>query len=229
MPATMQEVKDLLVEQELKFRELPNEEGVVLGFGLEDSTYRDRDGDSYIHLAIRLAEEGEFLSMCAPLAYCVAECEHRAAVFEVLLLIQAKYKLLRFDYDPADGEIRPNMELPLEDSELTSNQFHRMLRGLLMGVERFDPMIRRAMTTGVASLDPPDQAPGTVLPEVQRLLDLAARAGGVNRLERLLAKAAAMDEAVSQQNDSDDSDDESDDSEDFDDFDEEDDDETEGG
>ena len=196
MAVTLQEVKDLLKEQDLKFRDLPNDDGVSLGFRLENSTYRDRDGDSSIQVVIKLGEEGTFLLISAPGTYFVAECAYREVVFELLLQVQAHSRMLRFSYDSTDGEIRPNIELWLEDSKLTSKQFHRLLRDLLMGVDRFDPMIRRAMKTGVASLDPPEQASVSGSPEeIQRLLHLAAWAGGVDRLERLLvAKATRPDQ-----------------------------------
>lgn len=108
-------------------------------------------GDPGIQFVIRVLERGEFLAIFMPRAWSLANCPHKAAVFEALASIQTHYKMLRFDYDPTDGEIRPNVELPLEDADLTSRQFHRLMHGMLHGVPRFDSVIRQAIETGEVS------------------------------------------------------------------------------
>ncbi|MFM8703088.1 MAG: hypothetical protein ACKOHG_04345, partial [Planctomycetia bacterium] len=67
-----------------------------------------RQSDARAERPARLQE----IAALAPAAWNVATSPHKAAVFEALLSLQARFKLLRFDYDPQDGEIRPNVELP---------------------------------------------------------------------------------------------------------------------
>jgi len=189
MPTSIEQIQTFLDEYSLNYRVDEEHDAILIGFGLnpETTTFRDSDGDPGIQFVIRVLERGEFLAIFTPQAWNVEDCPHRAAVFEAIASIQTQYKMLRFDYDPSDGEIRPNVELPLEDSELTSRQFHRLMHGMLHGVPRFDRVIRHAIETGevsFAGLD--DEEPtGVPPPRIARLQRLAEEAGGIEALERL--------------------------------------------
>jgi hypothetical protein len=200
MPTSIEQIQGFLDEYSLNYRVDEEHDAILIGFGLdpEATTFRDSDGDSGIQFVIRVLERGEFLAIFTPQAWNVDDCPHKAAVFEALASIQTQYKMLRFDYDPSDGEIRPNVELPLEDADLTSRQFHRLLHGMLHGVPRFDCVIRKAMETGTISFagvkdqDGSDPPP----PQVARLQRLAAEAGGIEALERLACGCDAEPEAA---------------------------------
>ncbi|MBM4010070.1 MAG: hypothetical protein FJ286_01630 [Planctomycetes bacterium] len=189
MPTSIEQIQTFLDEYSLNYRVDEEHDAILIGFGLnpESTTFRDVDGDPGIQFVIRVLERGEFLAIFTPQAWNVEDCPHRAAVFEAIASIQTQYKMLRFDYDPSDGEIRPNVELPLEDSELTSRQFHRLMHGMLHGVPRFDRVIRHAIERGevsFAGLD--DEEPtGAPPPRIARLQRLAEEAGGIEALERL--------------------------------------------
>lgn len=190
MPTTIEQLQEFLDEYDLRYRIDEERDAILIGFEIdpEGSAFRSPDGSPSIRMVIRVMERGEFLSVFCPQAWNVGDCPHKAAVFEAIASIQSQYKLLRFDYDPKDGELRPNIELPLEDSEITSRQFHRLIHGVLHGVQRFDGVIRHAMETGEVSfasvermedLEPPS-------PEVIRLHRLAEEVGGIDELERLV-------------------------------------------
>ena len=189
MPTSIEQIQEFLDEFSLNYRVDAERDAILIGFGLDPArtTFRDMDGDPGIQLVIRVLEQGEFLSIFTPQAWCVEDCPHKAAVFETLTSIQTQYKMLRFDYDPTDGEIRPNVELPLEDAELTSRQFHRLLHGVLHGVPLFDRVIRQAMETGCVSLKSLEDEDVTSPPSpaIARLQLIAAEAGGIDELERL--------------------------------------------
>jgi hypothetical protein len=193
MPTTLAQLAGFLDEFDLTYDVNDDHEAIAIGFKLDpdETSYRDGDGDAHLMIVIRVMEGGEFVSMLAPAAWNVAKARHKAAVFEALLSLQARFKLLRFDYDPQDGEIRPNVELPVEDATLTSKQFHRLMHAVLIGVQRLDRVIRRALQTGRVCLELLDeeqardeQAGGTGGGD--RLEDLARQAGGIDALERLL-------------------------------------------
>jgi len=189
MPTTVQQVCEFLDEFDLKYRVLEDDDAIAIGFGVDEdeTSYRDKDGDPHVQLVIRLVEEGEFLALFAPMAWCLDGCPHIPAVMTAFIGIQSQFKMIRFDFDPSDGEVRPNIELPLEDAELTSRQLHRGIAGMLQVLQRFDPVIRTAMTTGVVSFEEVGQErrerPSR---ETRRLRRLAERAGGVDELEKLL-------------------------------------------
>lgn len=198
MPTTIQQVTGFLDEFDLTYDVKDEYEAIGIGFTLNESstTYRDRDGDAHVQLVIRVAEEGEFVAVLAPQAWNIASCPHKAAVFETLVALQARFKLLRFDYDPDDGEIRPNVELPLEDSSLSSKQFHRLMHAVIVGVQRLDRVIRHAIETGSVCLDLMNEEEGSSSGDEQfddgdralleTLEGLAEQAGGIDALERLL-------------------------------------------
>jgi len=190
MGTSIKQVTEFFDEHDLKYMVDEKRDAVLIGFGVdpERSTYRDEEGDPFIRLVVRVLEGGEFLAVFAPNAWNIDDCVYKAAVCEALVSIQLQYKMLRFDYDASDGEIRPNIELPLEDSALTSRQFHRLIHGMLHGMGRFDRVIRRAMETGEVSFEDleDEQQPSSPPDETARLEDLAERAGGIDELEKLL-------------------------------------------
>jgi len=190
MGTSIKQVTGFFDEHDLKYMVDEKQDAVLIGFGVdpERSGYRDEEGEPFIRLVVRVLEGGEFLAVFAPNAWNIDDCIYKAAVCEALVSIQLRYKMLRFDYDASDGEIRPNIELPLEDSTLTSRQFHRLIHGMLHGMGRFDRAIRRAMETGEVSFDDLGEEEQASSPpdDTARLDDLAERAGGIDELEKLL-------------------------------------------
>lgn len=200
MATTLDDLAGFLDEYDLRYRIDRNRAVILIGFASpsDAAAYRTPDGDATVRLVVRLAEDGEFLSVFSPNAWNLDGCPHRAAVFEAIPAIQSQYKMLRFDYDPADGELRPNIELPLEDAGPTSRQFHRLIHGMLDGIQRFDRVIRHAMETGEVSFagldaEQPSSSPSA---EVRQLMDLASRAGGIDVLERLVGGDGRAGEAA---------------------------------
>lgn len=197
MATTIGEVRAILDASGLKYVADEESSSILIGFKLDASrtTYRDRDGDADLAIVIVVAEDGEFLALFAPECWSVAGCEHRAAVFEAVPLIQSQYKMLRFDYDPEDGELRPNIEIPLEDSAITTNQFHRAMHGLIHGIMRFDSVLRHAMETGdvridlATSPDDGDHDPASNFPGASfsgGMAEFFEQCGGIDALERLI-------------------------------------------
>jgi len=194
MPVSLEQVQGFLDEFDLKYHVDEEREAILIGFGVdtEKTSYRNLDGEPGIQFVIQAPEDGKFLMIFAPQAWNVAECPHKAAVFEAIVTIQGQYKLMRFDYDPSDGEIRPNVELPAEDAEVTSNQFHRLLLGVYLGVQRYDCVVRHAMRTGEVSFAAVrhDDMSGQSSTANHRLEELAAEAGGIEVLERIACGTA---------------------------------------
>jgi len=190
MPTTISEIKGFLDEFDLKYQVDEERDAILIGFNCsnENGTYRDEDGDAYLRIVIRVLEGGEFLAVFAPNAWNIADSASKSLILEACVSFQMRYKMLRFDYDPDDGELRPNIELPLENSSLTSQQFHRLVHGVLHGVQQFDRVMRHTIETGEVSfecLDDAGQAPAAS-EEAARLNDLLERAGGIDELEKLL-------------------------------------------
>jgi len=144
----LEQIEAIFVDQGLKYR--LQTDHILTGFATRQ--YRAPDGRPGVAIAVRLSERGGFLEFFAPALYCSRECRHPAALFEVLLDITMRTKLIRFEHDPEDGEVRCAIDFPLEDGKVTPRQFRRMLDCLAESVDRWAPVIRRAMETGVVDL-----------------------------------------------------------------------------
>lgn len=107
-------------------------------------------------VVIQLDEEGRFFKLFAPEVLAgVQEHPHRSAILQTMLSISWETKMLQWEYDPSDGEIRAIIEFPLEDSTLTAQQFHRCFSGLVEIVGSWAlPRLYEVMETG---FDPGDK------------------------------------------------------------------------
>ena len=199
MATTLKQIKKFLKASGLRYEAFDEDDVISIGFRCdpEETTFRDADGNACLGVLLRLVESGEFLIVITPTCWNIRDCPHRQAVCEALALISASFKMIRFGLDKDSGEIRPNIELPIEDGELTKRQLQRAIGGVLMVVRQFDRVIRRARDTGVISFDDVEsglhhdepEAEETSPPprgDIAKLLDLAGQAGGLDAIERLL-------------------------------------------
>jgi len=75
---------------------------------------------------------------------------------QTLLTISWETKMVQWEYDPSDGEVRAMIEFPLEDAPLTERQFWRCVHGLVRIVdEKAFPRLQKTLLTGQ---DPGDEA-----------------------------------------------------------------------
>ncbi|RME56210.1 hypothetical protein D6779_10940, partial [Candidatus Parcubacteria bacterium] len=114
MATTYDEIIGYLEEEGLKFTDLRDENaGLVIVFA------KSEDDDKPEKVVIKLDENGEFVHFFEPMRYKYLDGEHKEKVLETLLAIQWESKMLQWEYDRNDGEIRACIELPLEDAPLT--------------------------------------------------------------------------------------------------------------
>ena len=134
------------------------------------------------YLSLQLTESGEFLQFVIPQLLNLANGEYLEAVLETLVSMGYEYKLVRFEYDPSDGEVRASMELPLEDADLTVGLFTEVLTRLEKNLDVFVmPRLQRVMVTGV---DESENNPA----------NLIAQMGGSDFLERMNAVQQAIEQ-----------------------------------
>ena len=131
-----------LETREIKYQRHDNGE-ILVHFGTEK--YKSPDGESAVTVVILLENEGRFLKLFVPNAFSYHEGPYKAVVLQAALFVNYQSKMLQFEYDPRDGEMRAMVEFPLEDSLLTEEQFFRALDGLCVLVEEYSPFIHRAM------------------------------------------------------------------------------------
>ncbi len=131
-------------------------------------------------IVIQLDEEGEFFKLFVPEVLTgVQNHPHKTAILQTMLVISWETKMLQWEYDASDGEIRAIIEFPLEDAIMTERQFDRCFSGLVEMVDSWAmPRLREVMETGV---DPGDVALGerlllTIEQEAPGLLVLLEKA-----------------------------------------------------
>ncbi|MGJ3245799.1 MAG: hypothetical protein ACFE0I_06965 [Elainellaceae cyanobacterium] len=101
-------------------------------------------------IVVQLEEEGEFFKLFAPRVLSgVNHHRYKESILQTMLCISWETKMLQWEYDPSDGEIRAIIEFPLEDATLTERQFNRCLYGLVQIVDEMAmPRLKTVMETG---------------------------------------------------------------------------------
>jgi len=142
MGTTYETICDFLDNREIHYDRHDN--GAIL-VQFDTQKYRDLQGEANILIAVELEQDGRFLKIFVPNAFSYQEGPYKAVVLQAALFVNFQTKMLQFEYDPGDGEIRAMVEFPLEDSPLGEEQFFRAFHALLTLVEESSPFIHQAM------------------------------------------------------------------------------------
>jgi hypothetical protein len=172
MAATLSQLTGYLDKKGWKYRVEAAESRIITGVYAENL-------EQFL-IVIQLDEEGEFFEIYAPRVLSgVKNHPHKSAILQTMLCISWETKMLQWEYDPSDGEIRAIIEFPLEDAKMTERQFNRCLYSLVQLVDELAlPRLQAVMATGE---DPGDLEEGERL-----LLTLQEEAPG---LLQMLEKA----------------------------------------
>ena len=149
MPINLERLEAMFVEAGLKYR-LEDAGHLLTGFAT--TTYENEDGRLGMALAVTVSEDGEFLEFTAPRLYDARRSRDPGRLFQALLDVTMRTKLVRFEHDPHDGEVRCTVSYPVEDGGITPRQFRRMLEAIPKAIDRWHPVIRLAIDEGVVDL-----------------------------------------------------------------------------
>lgn len=165
---TIHEIAELLVEEQIHFK-IDEEKSTcfVTCSGLDN--YHNKEGEKRLLIAVNLHEEGKYLNIYAPFAFKVPK--DKAAVFNTACgIIQWNTKLVQFEYDKRDGEVRPVIEFPLEDGVVTGKQLKRCIDGMASILDQYYLALKTVIDTGeIKSLDNEEINNGQ-LERIQRIL-----------------------------------------------------------
>jgi len=153
MATSFEQIEGFLKSRNLKFQRDNKRQSILVPFGFSDV------GFDQIIVVIWLQENGEFFEIFIPKLFTYPNGPHKLPLMQTLLNISWETKMLQWEYDPSDGEIRPTIEFPLEDSLMTSRQFFRAFDGMLQFVQVFGPRIRTVIETGKDPGRKPTEAP----------------------------------------------------------------------
>ncbi len=142
MAANLQQIGNYLDNLGWEYRIDDEEDRIITGV--------EADNIEDFLIVVQLDEEGRFFRLFAPQVLSgIQEHPHKPAILQTMLAISWETKMLQWEYDPSDGEIRAIIEFPLEDSILTEKQFNRCLTGLIQLVDSVAmPRLQAVMDTG---------------------------------------------------------------------------------
>ena len=165
MASTIAELSSFLDARNVQ-HEIADAATIVTGFGGLDA-YRDADGEAHVRVVVRLEEDGQYVKVFAPGAYQIA-LDDAGPVLQACAMIQWRTKLVQFEYDESDGELRPIVEFPLMDAAMTADQLLRCLTGLVGLLDHYHPVLARARDTGEIAFD--DEGDPSQVERLSRLL-----------------------------------------------------------
>lgn len=134
-----------------------------------------------LQITIELKENGKFCRMYVPRLLCFHKHPYREAIFRTLLCLSWETKMLRWEYDAIEGEVRAGIELPLEDAPLKERQFHRCISALTQLIGEAIPRLESVMETGI---DPVECQRGE---QLLLMIQHRAPAGFLERLDKAIA------------------------------------------
>jgi len=177
MPVAVEAIQGYLMRAGLKFT--ANDQGNNGQFVLSFKTrhYENPAGDKSLMLIVNIAEAGRYLEITAVGMYSAKDAKDIGKLAQFLLGQNYVTKILRWELDRTDGEVRASVEVAPVDGSVTFNSFMRMLMLFPMVAESLHPTITKVMKTG--------QLPAPVRVN-KRLQELVRRAGGIASLERLV-------------------------------------------
>lgn len=167
MAMTIDEIAGILDQMEFKYAKRDDH---TIALFMRMKTYENpENGEKSLLLVAQLLEDGEYFQLFSPKAF-VVKGEHQDAFLRACAIIQWRTKLIQFEWDRNDGEVRPVIEFPLEDAKLTRKQFERCIQGMCSILDEFYPKLKKAADEGIVDF-PDEKIPG----DVGTLLDVARR------------------------------------------------------
>lgn len=151
MAIKMEDILAALDEANLRYslHEL-TQEPVIL---FPADNYQNENGRPLLIVVVQLTEEGEYIKFFVPAAYHIPLDDSAYAVLKTFAITSWQVKLLDFEVDPGDGEVRPTIDFPIEDGTITTEQIRRCCKTLARLVDIFHPYIKYAMKNNVVHED----------------------------------------------------------------------------
>ena len=145
MAITTEEIQAYLEDLSMVYS-VHDEGELVVPF--QSDRYVNFRGDKSILIVIQLSENGEYIKFFSPMAYQITNEETRLAALQSFAMISWRILMVDFEYDANDGEVRPTIDFPVEDSTLTAKQIQRCLTTIARVIDEFDEPIRHAIESG---------------------------------------------------------------------------------
>jgi hypothetical protein len=152
MAYTVPQLRELLEAEELRYYLIPDREGVMLNLNGEFGKFQ---------FLILLESDGEFLQFrSTDYLHCPRDHPNLDATLQTLGELNYRLRILKFGWDPADGEIAAYIDLWIMDAEITQEQFSRMVQAYMTIIDDEYPKLKEAIENGVGPGDSDDEDQG---------------------------------------------------------------------
>jgi len=154
MSTTTQQVGEFLDLLGIKYDKPEEIENLFLViFTSQNYVYQHSTGEQKrIGIFIEIEESGELINFTSWKIYtCPSNLDKnkKLALFQTLLEIQNKFKLVKFAYDSSEGYISIRVSVPLEDAKLTPSVLNRCIKIIPECLDRFHSDITEALNEGL--------------------------------------------------------------------------------
>lgn len=143
MAITLDHTKQMLDEAEIGWVEGPE----------QTLLFRLGDGEEQLNIVLDLPSEGRIVQLRTVKMLMAPDLTHRNALLTALLSSNDKLKLIKFAFDPEDGEVCAYVDLVLGEASLTERQFLRCISSLQHmagnGLGRFREIVRSGEDPGL--------------------------------------------------------------------------------
>ena len=141
MTCILPDLRQMLETEGLRYYLIPDQEGVLLNVRGTEGKYQFK---------ILLELEGEFLQFkSVEYLYCPKGHPHLDATLQVLGEANYRLRLMKFGWDPVDGEIAAYADVWMKDAVITQGQFSQMANVYMSIMDDEYPKIKAAMESGV--------------------------------------------------------------------------------
>jgi hypothetical protein len=140
MAITFEKLQERMKAQGLRYFIAPDAPMLRLGVTGLFGTYE---------IAVMLLDDGQFLQFRTVNYHsCPRQRPHLDAVLRLLALINFQKRLVKFGWDPSDGEIMAYADLWIMDGDATQDQFARLLANFLPSIDLTSVRIAKVLETG---------------------------------------------------------------------------------
>lgn len=118
-------LKQYFADMDYEYRDQDDKQRFVLSFSTEH--YLDSDGDSSLNVVLDYSDKG-ILRFMTPFLYKFdLDKTQYSLIASAIAWFQFEYKFLSMSLDPADGELRISIDIPVQDGVLHKSQVHRII------------------------------------------------------------------------------------------------------
>jgi len=141
MTLVLSELRELLEAEDLRYYLIPDEDGVFLTMKGEFNKYQFK---------ILSELDGEFVQLRSiDYLQCPQGHPNLDVTLQVLGEINYRLRLVKFGWDPADGEIAVYVDAWIVDATVTQGMFHRMWNAFVSIMDDEYPRLKAAIEDGV--------------------------------------------------------------------------------